>query len=235
MIVKYGIVCDPHLCDGTAADQFGKENWKDFYNLIKSLWQQNIMTILDGDFLELLQTSFEKIMRTYPEAMNVMMNSEYVAGNHDWEVKKYLHKTVYERLELCDGQVLVLHGHQFDKINICRKWLKIILTSWAVIERIFGKKISTWIQKDSISPSSPNYIGDKSEYRIKAKELARKGNYKILINGHTHSHGIFYDEEDKERRIIDGGTCQGGHLLWVLIEYDTELKKIINYDLKFVK
>jgi len=238
MIVKYAFFSDLHLGDGSLADNFQKKNWKDFYSLIKKLWNEKYIIVLVGDIFELLQFKYKDIVKTYPEIVNVVSNSKYVIGNHDLEVSKYITTAeMYDKLELCNGKVLIYHGHQ-DDLPMGKGIVKLALRCWAFIEKLVGKKISSWIQSEPISPNDKRYIGDKSEYVKKAKERAIKLDKRIVIFGHTHEPGIFYCTNHGffiKRVIINTGTCQNSKLMYATIEYNAYTDEIVDYTLKFIK
>jgi len=231
MILKYALLSDLHLGDGSLADNFRKKNWPDFTELIQKLWFENYIMVFVGDTCEAMQFHYSKIFESYPNLRQILANSLIVKGNHDIDISKHCQNEIYEYLELCDGKVLAYHGYQDDQ-PIGKGIVKAALKCWAVLERLLGRKITSWIQSDPISPQDPRYVGDKSEYVQKAKERALEQDCEIVVFGHTHSPGIFYEGE---RKVINTGTCQNGKLMYAIIEYDTELKKIIKYDLIFIK
>lgn len=202
---KVAIISDTHL-GGKVTDQV---------SLLKVLDSVEFV-IFNGDIFELYVDSWEKAKTRgdgawlYQWIVDNPDKFVYVYGNHDLDVVqgiKPFRVYPYVSFSFQGKSVLVIHGHQFDRLNREPSfWVKILVWLELVINWVFGLNIKHNFPQRSTALSKlarnkkKKYIDDIRKESI--KYLATCG-HEILIHGHTHEPAItkvgdkiIYDQGD---------------------------------------
>ncbi|MBA7492708.1 hypothetical protein ES702_03258 [subsurface metagenome] len=207
MITHY-IISDLHLADGGRRDDFKKNRTK-FKNFLRMVKKEKSQLIIAGDFLELWQTNFRDIARTYSDILNDLISAgtKIVIGNHDY----YLHhfrklNFLHDSYQIPGRKIFIQHGHQFDRFNDPKRLIylgNLAATGAGALEdihpdldaiamsflEILNEKLK-WLPSWTPGTRTKEYLsggGDFSEYLKGARKLLKKYDYVIL--GHTHKPG----------------------------------------------
>lgn len=121
-------ISDIHLGDGSPADRF--QYPRELLDLLTRIEAEpSAELVLLGDVLELWSSTLEGVMIQYGPVMRAIARIAaqhpvtYVVGNHDalpWYHYVGAHLgpvRVAERFEAARGQLVALHGHQYDPFN----------------------------------------------------------------------------------------------------------------------
>ncbi|RPJ77912.1 MAG: UDP-2,3-diacylglucosamine diphosphatase [Alphaproteobacteria bacterium] len=161
---------------------------------------------INGDGLEIAQTSFNKlviempeIIRTLKEIKKMERSVYYIVGNHDIALENFLEDwggvKVCPFLNYTSGEtrIRIEHGHLYDSFFINFPNLYESLTRFAglllAIHPSFYKlwmgleKMATYFQK-----KGKGILGEGPEFSKAALEITRRG-FDAVIFGHTHHLG----------------------------------------------
>ena len=211
---------DTHLGDGSAADRFRYP--QQLHDLLVRIESEAAQLVLLGDILELWAATMEAVMVRHAPLLKQISRIAatrpvtYVVGNHDclpWYYylgERLGNLTITERFQTPRGNLLALHGHQFDPFNrvtvaedgqvrvpATEKLVRIAglaerLGKEAVVRTVdrLGQSVESAVQAiDQIlrrqSPEERGYPAGESIYDDVARSLLR-GNVQFVLMGHTH-------------------------------------------------
>lgn len=195
------------------------DNEKPLIEFLNNVKTKATGLVINGDFLDFQQgppakilIDFDSVLAKFFELVHNHFKLWYVIGNHDillqdFVVNSELVNILYPRLDLTVGgrQIHIEHGHLYDQYYRRMPWL------YNLGSRILGlglrfnpqlgdqlgslfNKLQTAHHKFAITPASPDYQGDFSEYETGARGLltGRDRNHRppvppdVVIFGHTH-------------------------------------------------
>jgi len=219
--MKYLIISDLHLGDGTKSDDFIYEDYtrRELNDVLLVDWINKLspdVVILNGDIYELWQHSMRRIKKSHPmlhklfnNKINPTIKFIRLTGNHDYEL---LGKTTHTINTKSGQKILVSHGFQNDKSMTnpfirfgmwCLGWVEKIIPNIESVERVFKKSsVSNKISENTMDYAILNF---------------NKG-YDIVVCGHTHVQGQVQYSIFGNKMYYNSGTCQHGKLEGVLID-----------------
>jgi UDP-2,3-diacylglucosamine pyrophosphatase LpxH len=204
-------------------------------SFIKHLTDNNTSLCINGDGVDLLQSSTQKLLKDLQSAIKsvkdfVSRGSKkiyYVIGNHDIHLEEYLKKldifSVLPYLEVDSGdqKIHIEHGHIYDtryrhfpKLypHIARALGKLLKLSPKFFHLYF--KIE-WFLHELIDKKVNGYksiLLDSPGNLTAARKLFSKG-FDIVILGHTHRHGLHIMEGGKILANAGAWTSDQSHYL----------------------
>ncbi len=161
---------------------------------------------INGDGLEIAQSSFTKMIHEVPEFMRALSEIRkagrevyYVVGNHDIALEHFLDDWGMMKaspfLNVSSGKkrIRIEHGHLYDPFFVQHPILYEALTQLAIIPlRFFPKSYRLWIRferwKTGRRAKRTGIVGEPKEFRMAAAEMVRRG-FDAVIFGHTHHPG----------------------------------------------
>jgi UDP-2,3-diacylglucosamine pyrophosphatase LpxH len=164
--------------------------------------------VLNGDIFDTWeQTFFSIILNNFDFVQSLKEVSKekliyYIMGNHDPD-KKDLQKTfpdiVFSEKIKLNGDVLIIHGHEFDSLVTKYSWFAklIFIPNW-YFERLFHWNLKAFFRKlfYSISNKSDKKYFNKLIGDIEQQAVEKyKNECRYLIIGHTHTPKIVEGEE----------------------------------------
>ncbi len=172
---------------------------------------------VNGDGLDIVQTSFPRIARDAPEVFSrfkkVTDNGGrvyYVIGNHDLPLEYFFENWGFIRvvpfLNVISGdrRIHVEHGHLYDPFYLAARWVYTIATSLAgLILKIFPSAYKLWVtyEENDQTPYSrrTNQKGIQGEHRnfIEAAEEILGRGFDTVVFGHTHHPGLIELEDSQ--------------------------------------
>lgn len=188
-------ISDLHLGDkGPKDDFYGNE--QKLAEFLQSIPDNSL--ILVGDVFELWQCHLDNIIAAYPDLIKLLFKRAlyYITGNHDqailklnvlptFQIKMLLGVPVVEKLIL--GDILFMHGHQFDAANSKYKWLGQSITGLAGwLEKYIHKDIDVWAEQFVMKLKKLGRFGYPDQYRKDAIAYAKKEGVKRIVIGHSH-------------------------------------------------
>lgn len=168
--------------------------------------QQGYDICINGDGLEIAQSSFNKIAFEVPELFRTLAEIRrkgrqiyYVTGNHDIALEHFLEDwgmmKVSPFLNVQSGikRIRVEHGHIYDPFFIRYPRMYEALTHFAgYILKVHPQCYRLWIQFEKLQSRlrarRTGILGEHPHYKEAAEELSRRG-FDDIIFGHTHHPG----------------------------------------------
>lgn len=179
---------------------------------------------INGDGLEIAQSSFNKIAFDVPELFRTLGNIRktgreiyYVTGNHDIALEHFLEDwgmmKVSPFLNVISGasRIRVEHGHIYDPFFVKNPRLYEALTNLAGFFLKFQPKLyKFWITfekwQSRLRARKTGIIGEHPSFKDAAEELSRRG-FDSVIFGHTHHPGV---------SPLENGACYFNPGSWML-------------------
>ena len=161
---------------------------------------------INGDGLEIAQSSFSKIAFDVPEFFRLLGEFKkagrevyYVTGNHDIALEHFLEDwgmmKVSPFLNVHSGEtrVRIEHGHIYDPFFVKYPVLYDRLTHFAgLLLKINPQLYKLWIAFEKWSSirraKKSGIVGERPHFRAAAEELSYRG-FDAIIFGHTHHAG----------------------------------------------
>ncbi len=193
IIMRIYCISDLHLGNRGEADDFtGEVYLKHFLNLVG----ENDLLVLNGDILELRQFSLEEIIDAYEDLLSrLFLNRKvvYVVGNHDIEMLGREFYGVKVVSEFMIGNMIFIHGHQFDWLNNKHRWM----VDWALrflrwLEEKIDPNIETKLEK---LLKYGRWADTDKKYKKMAFEFGRRFGKNKVILGHTHRKGVWFSKD----------------------------------------
>lgn len=170
---------------------------------------------INGDGLEIAQTSFSKLAKEVPEIVRTLrefnkMNRSiyYIVGNHDIALEYFLED--WGALKVCpflnftsgSTRIRIEHGHLYDSFFIKFPDLYEALIRFAgVLLAVHPNFYKLWISfeklKARLRRKSRGIIGEGPEFIEAAYEITRRG-FDAVVFGHTHHLGEVTLPEEKK-------------------------------------
>lgn len=161
---------------------------------------------INGDGLEIAQTSFTKLAREIPEVIRTIKEIGrsggklyYVVGNHDMALEHFLED--WGMLKVCpflnvnsgNKRIHIEHGHLYDPFFVNYPVLYEFLTKLGgVALAIHPGLYKLWIYfekfKAYLRAQRTGIVGEPREFAIAADEICSRG-FDAVIFGHTHHRG----------------------------------------------
>jgi UDP-2,3-diacylglucosamine pyrophosphatase LpxH len=240
--MKICIVSDLHLAASDSVDNFGVKKIPTFLKFLDYIVkdQKVDILVLAGDIEELWQgpsgilTRTKKIHERYNAIFDALVRLPIkvvqLLGNHD----SYLGYKGFQALftyTYNSTNLIVLHGHQFDKIETQTPALSRFLTElWGAVEFIVSPSVgSSLLQKIELfreSLRAKKYksaatLSSDEEFRVEALNYAKKSNANIIVIGHTHKGQVYYDNP-KKMIYTNSGSWVNSHSDYVIVDLDKQ-------------
>ncbi len=167
---------------------------------------ENFDICINGDGLEIAQSSFAKMTRDVPEFLRALSEIRrsgrevyYVVGNHDIALEHFLDDwgmmkaSPFLNVTSNKKRIRIEHGHLYDPFFVKHPILYEFLTSLAAIPlHFFPRSYRLWIRferwKSGRRAKKTGIVGETREFREAAAEIARRG-FDAVVFGHTHHAG----------------------------------------------
>lgn len=191
------IISDLHAGVGDSADNLFSN--RELLDAVLAKYRADGFWIIcagDGyEFWENSPRTQPRINLLYPALSRVQT---YLRGNHDSCIQGQ------EQYCLCDGQIVILHGHQVEPWNYRYAWIGRFFTMlWGFLERVFGAKVPegylSWQRRMALWKESPleyDRFTLRSGFRFWRRLVAwakrRYPNLRLLICGHTHIPALLF-------------------------------------------
>lgn len=161
---------------------------------------------INGDGLEIAQSSFNRIAFDVPELFRTLGDIRkkgrevfYITGNHDIALEHFLEDwgmlTVCPFLNVMSGEsrIRVEHGHIYDPFFVKYPRTYEFMTHIAgYFLKISPKLYRVWIEfekwQSRMRAKKTGIIGEHPSYKESAEELSRRG-FDAIVFGHTHHPG----------------------------------------------
>lgn len=161
---------------------------------------------INGDGLEIAQSSFTKIAFEVPEFFRVLGEIRrkgreiyYVTGNHDIALEHFLEDwgvmKVSPFLNVASGnaRIRIEHGHIYDSFFVKHPVMYEALTHAAgYLLKVAPRAYKAWIGferfKSRLRARKTGIVGEHPSFREAATELTRRG-FDAVVFGHTHHAG----------------------------------------------
>lgn len=224
--MKYLIISDLHLGDGTKSDDFitdKKGNIKTDRDVKFIRWIESLQKlhgsidkiILNGDILELWQFGRSAIERAHSGILNYFAHKDciWIRGNHDYQITGLL----YYDIKMDDGKnVHVEHGFRNDD-GMTNPFSRFGVWCLGVVEK-FNGNIENELESIATKRLKMSNVSDDITINTNnfARKLLKKNDY--VVFGHTHSGGKIFGN------YYNSGTCQGGKYSGVLVSTCGEVK-----------
>jgi len=184
----------------------------------------NASICINGDGLDILQTSFRRISRDTPEVFSRFKKIAdrgqrvyYVIGNHDLPLENFLENWGFVRVvpflnvESADVRIHVEHGHLYDPLYLANPVIYAIATVFAgYLLKIAPPVYKLWVwyessRKKARSRRSGTHgiKGEHNNYLEAAEEVMSRG-FDTVIFGHTHGAGVV--ELGDGKQYVNTGT-----------------------------
>jgi UDP-2,3-diacylglucosamine pyrophosphatase LpxH len=186
---------------------------------------------VNGDGLEIAQSSFAKMTMEVPEFLRALADvrkagreAYYVVGNHDIALEHFLDDWGMMKaspfLNVASGgkRIRIEHGHLYDPFFVKHPHLYEFLTRLGAIPlRFFPKSYRLWIRferwKSGRRAKRTGITGEPQAFAVAAAEIARRG-FDAVVFGHTHHAGQVNLEEGA--RYLNPGS-------WLLTPHYVEI------------
>ncbi len=186
---------------------------------------------VNGDGLEIAQSSFAKMTMEVPEFLRALADvrkagreAYYVVGNHDIALEHFLDDWGMMKaspfLNVASGEkrIRIEHGHLYDPFFVKHPHLYEFLTRLGAIPlRFFPKSYRLWIRferwKSGRRAKRTGITGEPRAFAVAAAEIARRG-FDAVVFGHTH-HAGQVNLEDGARYLNPGS--------WLLTPHYVEI------------
>lgn len=169
---------------------------------------------INGDGLEIAQSSFNKIAFDVPELFRTLGEIRkkgreiyYVTGNHDIALEHFLEDwgmmkvSPFLNVISGDARIRVEHGHIYDPFFVKYPRLYEALTHFAGFFLKFQPRLyKIWIKfekwQSHLRAKKTGIVGEHPNFKEAAEELCRRG-FDAVVFGHTHHPG--------EKKLETGG------------------------------
>lgn len=196
---------------------------------IKWAANQGYDICINGDGLEIAQSSFNKIAFDVPELFRTLGDMRrkgrevyYVTGNHDIALEHFLEDwgvmKVSPFLNVRSGthRIRIEHGHIYDPFFVKYPRLYEALTHiGGYYLKINPKIYKVWIEFESflsrLRARKTGIIGEHPQFKEAAEEISRRG-FDAIVFGHTHHAGVA-DLESGARYFNPGSWMLSSHYI----------------------
>lgn len=162
---------------------------------------------INGDGLEIAQSSFRKMAVDVPELFRTLGEIRkkgcevyYVTGNHDIALEHFLEDwgmmkvSPFLNVEAGDKRIRIEHGHLYDPFFVKYPRLYEVLTHLGgYFLKINPKIYKLWIQFENylshLRAKKTGIVGEHPSFGEAAEELSRRG-FDAVVFGHTHHAGF---------------------------------------------
>ena len=187
---------------------------------------------INGDGLEIAQSSFAKVAFEVPEFFRVLGEFKragrevfYVTGNHDIALEHFLEDwgvmKVSPFLNVLSGEtrVRIEHGHIYDPFFVRYPVMYDRLTHFGgILLKINPNLYKLWITFEKWTSNrrakKSGIVGEKPHFREAAEELSRRG-FDSIIFGHTHHPG---------QRELENGSSYYNTGSWMLTPHYAKIE-----------
>ncbi len=161
---------------------------------------------INGDGLEIAQSSFFKIASEVPELLRCLIEVRksgrevyYIIGNHDILLEHFLEDwgvlkvSPFLNVSSGDKRIRVEHGHIYDPFfvsfprvyEVLTHFAGFFLKAWPAIYRLW-----IWFErfKSRVRARRTGILGEHPNFAIAAEEISLRG-FDYIIFGHTHHTG----------------------------------------------
>jgi UDP-2,3-diacylglucosamine pyrophosphatase LpxH len=215
---KLVVISDLHL-----GNPFSEAK-KKVVQFLKWAASQDFDVCINGDGLDIAQSSFNKMAFDVPELFRVLGEIRrkgrqvyYVTGNHDIALEHFLEDwgamTVCPFLNVDSGntRIRIEHGHIYDPFFVKHPVMYEALTHFAgylllLQPRIYKMWISFERWKSRMRAKKTGIAGEHPSFSEAATELSRRG-FDAIVFGHTHHPG---------QRILESGSRYLNPGSWML-------------------
>jgi len=195
-------ISDCHLGDGSKSDDFKNDTW--LISLCEKVSQEEgALLVINGDFFECWQSRFHQIVNAHKEAVQRLASMKkdtvvLIKGNHDGEwcmdlFGRMLDIHVFDKYQI--GDILFMHGHQFDEVNSRFKWIGRAV-SWigGMLERCIDKDIDIRFNELAMWITGTGRHGGEKYMRAAVDYTRDKPGVNVIVLGHTHEFfdGVIY-------------------------------------------
>lgn len=167
---------------------------------------QNYDICINGDGLEIAQSSFNKIAFDVPELFRTLGDIRkkgpeiyYVTGNHDIALEHFLEDwgmmkvSPFLNVQSGKARIRVEHGHIYDPFFVKNPRLYEFLTHFAgFFLKVYPQLYKLWITfekwRSHVRAKKTGIIGEHPSFKDAAEELSRRG-FDAIVFGHTHHPG----------------------------------------------
>ena len=188
---------------------------------IKWAADQNYDICINGDGLEMAQTSHGKIITEMPEVIRTIKSINkahhsiyYIVGNHDMSLENFLEDWGYFKvspfLNVTSGnlRIRIEHGHLYDPFYVKHPRLYQTLTHLGgFLLKISPSFYKLWIDFEKwrarAREKKTGILGEPPEFAEAAQEISRRG-FDCVVFGHTHHPGEVQLEDNK--RYLNPGS-----------------------------
>lgn len=161
---------------------------------------------INGDGLEIAQSSFNKIAFDVPELFRTLGDIRkkgceiyYVTGNHDIALEHFLEDwgmmkvSPFLNVQSGSSRIRVEHGHIYDPFFVKYPRLYETLTHFAgYFLKVHPRLYKVWIRFEKLQSRlrarRTGIIGEHPSFKEAAEELSRRG-FDAIVFGHTHHPG----------------------------------------------
>lgn len=224
--MKYLIISDLHIGDGTGTDDFGDNDFQLLSFLSEGLWEKRFdKVILNGDIYELWQCGMRRIREAHRSICRYLESEvrlERVKGNHDYILGGKIKKIIKTK---SGKKILITHGFQADG------WMNSPIArflSWCLgkVEKLFPKIDNVFCKPEAI------------EEKVRSYAFKKLKEYDVVILGHTHKQkikkirpiiGNLLRDEIVEKELIyaNSGCCLDGRIEGILLDTETDELEIV--------
>lgn len=232
--MKLYCIGDCHLGDGSNSDDFkGNNSWIiSICDKVDS--QKDAILVINGDFFECWQSEFHEIMDAHEEIIKRLSNMKkeqlvLIAGNHDGDfclefLGILLGVPVFDKWQV--GDILFMHGHQFDEVNSRFKWIgKTISWIGGILEKVINKNIDIWFENLRMRICKLGRHGEEQKYIDAAYDYIKdKPDVNTIVLAHDH---IFNDRYVYNDRQMYKNTGTGTKRDLLIIDTKESIEKVI--------
>jgi UDP-2,3-diacylglucosamine pyrophosphatase LpxH len=188
---------------------------------------------INGDGLEIAQSSFTKMVQQVPEFLRSLGELKkrgqevyYVTGNHDIVLEHFLEDwglfkvSPFLNVTSEKARVHIEHGHLYDPLFIKNPSLYEVLThlgGW--ILKLNPNFYRLWMRfekwRSQVRARKLGIVGEHPNFRLAAEEISRRG-FDFIIFGHTHHPGEIQ---------LQSGAIYFNPGSWLMSTHFVEIKK----------
>lgn len=216
---KLIIISDLHIGNPFC---FHKDDISDFLDWVV---ESDYSLCINGDWLEIAQTSFRKLAREAPELFAKLgrihssgKNLYYVVGNHDVVSEHFVEAwggfqvVPFLNLESGGRRIRIEHGHLYDPFFVNHPVLYEFATEFAgVLLNFWPAAYKLWIKFEKMKSrlragpgiNIESIEGESPSFRRAARELLDRG-FDAVCFGHTHYSGLVDMGDGKQ--YVNSGT-----------------------------
>ncbi|MGZ3724708.1 MAG: metallophosphoesterase [Pseudobdellovibrio sp.] len=173
---------------------------------IKWAASQGYDICINGDGLEIAQSSFNKIAFDVPELFRTLGDVRrkgrevyYVTGNHDIALEHFLEDwgvmkvSPFLNVKSGHSRIRIEHGHIYDPFFVKFPRLYEFLTHvGGIFLKVHPQFYRLWIQFENytsrLRAKKTGILGEMPQFKEAAEELSRRG-FDAVVFGHTHHAG----------------------------------------------